>query len=100
MARHPQPFTAGAAASGQRRIHRVPDHPNDAIAASPAFRSRVCQVRAAGTASGSTVSGATVKGVEAVSEGIRVALDRSVEIPAPTIQVWDRAGMLRYFTRA
>jgi len=46
------------------------------------------------------VSGATVKGVEAVSEGIRVALDRSVEIPAPTIQVWDRAGMLRYFTRA
>lgn len=46
------------------------------------------------------VSGATVKGVEAVSEGIRVALDRSVEIPAPTSQVWDRAGILRYFTRA
>ena len=34
------------------------------------------------------MSGAAVKGVEAVSEGIRVALDRSVEIPASATQVW------------
>jgi hypothetical protein len=34
------------------------------------------------------VSGAAVKGVEAVSQGIRVALNRSVEIPAPAAQVW------------
>ena len=44
-----------------------------------------------------------MKGVEAVSEGIRVALDRSVEIQAPATQVWelisDWAGMLGYFTR-
>jgi uncharacterized protein YndB with AHSA1/START domain len=50
------------------------------------------------------VSGAAVKGVEAVSEGIRVALDRSVEIPAPAAQVWslisDWAGMLRWWLPA
>jgi hypothetical protein len=58
------------------------------------------------------MSSAAVKGVEAVPEGIRMALDRSVEIgirmaldrlveiAAPAAQVWDRAGILRYFTRA
>jgi uncharacterized protein YndB with AHSA1/START domain len=43
-------------------------------------------------------------GVEAVSQGIRVALDRSVEIPAPADQVWalisDWAGMLRWWLPA
>jgi uncharacterized protein YndB with AHSA1/START domain len=39
-----------------------------------------------------------------VSQGIRVALDRSVEIPAPAAQVWalisDWAGMLRWWRPA
>ena len=39
-----------------------------------------------------------------MSEGIRVALDRSVEIPAPAAQVWalisDWAGMLRWWLPA
>ena len=34
------------------------------------------------------MSGAAVKGVEAVSQGIRVASDRSAEIPASATQVW------------